>query len=75
MLPWWETKSKGISFFGLSPFYQRATPKYGSEVVKIVRHSLKNALIFFPLLLGAYGLVKWAEYDNRRRKRKVKEVD
>jgi hypothetical protein len=73
MLPWWEAKSKGISIFGLSPFYQRAVPRYGSEIVKITRHSFKNLVIFLPLLLGAYGLIKWAEYDNRNRKRKPKE--
>jgi uncharacterized membrane protein YidH (DUF202 family) len=73
MLPWWETKSKGIAIFSLSPFYQRAVPKYGSELLKITKQTFKNAIIFLPLLFGAYGLIKWAEYDNRSRKRKPKE--
>ena len=70
MLPWWETKSRGIYIYGLSPFYQKAFTGVPAEYKRMAKNGFRNALTIVPLCLAAYGLTVWAEHENHKRKRK-----
>ncbi len=68
MRPWWESRTKGIYIYSLSPFEQKAFHGFFRHDLKeLLYRGLKGSRIIFPIALSGYGLIYWANKSYHKR--------
>ena len=55
------TRYKNVYFYGLSPFYLKAWPKFFSKELPKYFRGYKKVTLISAMFVGAFYLAKWAD--------------